>query len=253
MKTYAIATATLLALGGAAHAHTVVALTGDRTLTTIDTETWSVTGSVDVTGHEGTLIGIDVRPADGMLYAVSADGTVMTVDPASGEARETTTLSESLGDGVMGFIDFNPAADRLRIIGRDGTSLRANVDTGEVVVDGSLAYADDDTTADVVAGAYTNSHAGAESTQLLNIDAANGWLVLQDPPNDGVLNPIGETGIDADWAAIDILSDGGGGNWAWMVAGNTVYEVDLETGAATEIGAVDGIDGVRDIAIMPAM
>ena len=28
----------------------------------------------------GPLLGIDVRPADGMLYGVVADGTIVTID-----------------------------------------------------------------------------------------------------------------------------------------------------------------------------
>ena len=39
-------------------------------------------------------------------------------------------------------VDFNPVADRLRIVSNTGQDLRANVDTGATTVDGALAYAD---------------------------------------------------------------------------------------------------------------
>ncbi len=67
------------------------------------------------------LIGIDVRPADGMLYGVTADGQVGTLDPKTGVFTKKADLSEKLKAGVTATIDFNPAADRLRIMGSDGT------------------------------------------------------------------------------------------------------------------------------------
>ena len=46
------------------------------------------------------MIGIDVRPADGMLYAVSADGSIYTVDAKSGQATMKSKLSEGLKGGI---------------------------------------------------------------------------------------------------------------------------------------------------------
>lgn len=243
-----------IAIAAPAAAANVVALSGDRDLVWVDTEAMAATGMVTVEGAEGRLLGIDVRPADGMLYGVFEDGTVATIDPESGAASPVSTLSTMLAAGVAATVDFNPAADRLRVMGNDGTSLRVNVDTGEVTEDGSHSYAVGDTTPDIVAGAYTNSHAGTESTQLFNIDASAGWLVLQDPPNDGVLNPVGELGIEVEWIGFNILSDGEGGNDAWLMSAGTLYAVDLETGTASEVGAIKGdVANVRDIAILPAM
>lgn len=243
-----------LALAAPAYAANVVALTGDRDLVWVDTDAMAATGMTTVEGGEGRLLGIDVRPADGMLYGVFEDGTVATIDLETGAASPVSTLSTMLPAGVAATVDFNPAADRLRVMGNDGTSLRVNVDTGEATEDGSHAYGEGDTTPDVIAGAYTNSHAGTETTQLFNIDGAAGWLVLQDPPNDGVLNPVGELGIEVERVGFDILSDGQGGNEAWLMSGGTLYAVDLETGAASEVGALEGaVSNVRDIAILPAM
>ena len=41
-------------------------------------------------------------------------------------------------------MDFNPAADRLRVITADGANLRINVDDGKATVDGPLKYKDGD-------------------------------------------------------------------------------------------------------------
>ncbi|MTH64868.1 DUF4394 domain-containing protein [Paracoccus shanxieyensis] len=239
------------AIAAPAMAATVVGLSGDNELHWLDTESWTRTGGVTVSGVEGRLLGIDVRPADGMLYGVFADGTLATIDPQTGMATKVSTLATKLADGVSATVDFNPVADKLRVMGSDGTSLRVTVDTGEVVTDGSHAYADG-TSPNVIAGAYTNSHAGTEKTQLFNIDGKAGWLVLQHPPNDGTLNAVGDIGVKPTEAGFDIASDGQGGNAAWLVVDGGFHSVNLETGATTEVGKIDGAN-VRDIAILPAM
>jgi hypothetical protein len=44
-----------------------------------------------------------------------------------------------------------------------------------------------------------------------------------------------------------------GKNTAYLVADNTVYKVNLETGAATKIGTVEKLESnMRDVAILPA-
>ncbi len=244
------------ALAAPALAVDAVGLTGERDLVWIDSSKLATTGSVTVTGGEGRLLGIDVRPADGKLYGVFADGTVATLDPVSGVATKVSTLAVLLPEGVAATVEFNPAADRLRVMGSDGTSLRVNVDSGEVTEDGRHSFAADSDhagqTPNVIAGAYTNSYKGTEATQLLNIDAIAGALLLQAPPNDGVLNAVGMLGIEVAEAGFDIKSDGAGGNEAWLLSGGTLYAVNLETGMASEVGTIEGTDLVRDLAILPA-
>ena len=147
MKRAILASALLasVALVGGAQAQTVAALIGDDTLAMVDVAAKKVTTTVKVTGMPGRIVGIDVRPADGMLYALAADGTVLTIDTASGKATTKSKLETMLPTGTMATVDFNPVADRLRVIGSDGTSLRANVDDGKVVKDGTLKFAENDT------------------------------------------------------------------------------------------------------------
>ena len=154
-------------------------------------------------------------------------------------------------------MDFNPVADRLRVMGADGTNLRANVDDGKVTKDGDHKYADSDMhkgeKPNIVAGAYTNSVKGTKATTLYNIDATIGGLIKQAPPNDGVLNAVGKLGVKADTVAFDIWSDGTK-NDAWLMVKDTLYSVDLDSGKATEAAKISGASGtVRDIAILPAM
>ncbi len=161
LKTLALAGTILAAplLASAASAASIIALVDGKTLVTIDPASKKATGKADIKGATNVM-GIDVRPADGMLYAVSADGTIYTVDAKSGQATMKSKISEGL-KGDITVVDFNPAADRLRVITADGANLRINVDDGKATVDGPLKYKEGDAmagkTPKVVAGAYTNS------------------------------------------------------------------------------------------------
>jgi hypothetical protein len=246
----ALAAASLLAQ--AAQAGTIVGLVDGKTLVWVDPATKKVTGKADISGA-ANIVGIDVRPADGKLYAVAADGGIYTVDPKTGAATMKSKLSETLKSGVTVTVDFNPVADRLRVITSDGVNLRVNVDDGKAIVDGGLKYKDGDAQAGkpakVVAGAYTNSsNPKPAATALYDIDEA-GHLLSQAPPNDGVLNTIGMLGIKLDGPVAFNIVARGEDNAAWLVTGGTLYSVDLKTGKATAAGKIEGLAGkLSDIA-----
>ncbi len=61
----------------------------------VDTSQKKVTGSVRVTGMSGALVGIDVRPADGLLYGLVDDGTVVSI------ARDGKATTKSKLDTVL--------------------------------------------------------------------------------------------------------------------------------------------------------
>ena len=258
MKSFAVAAfAATTLLAGPAAAQSVAALVGDDTLAIIDVGAKKVAKSMKVTGISGKLHGIDVRPADGMLYGLVSDGAVVTIDTATGKATAKSKLDTMLPAGVTGTIDFNPVADRMRIIGSDGSNLRANVDDGKVAVDGKLKFAETDMhkgeTPKVVAAAYTNSIKGAKETTLYDIDATIGGLLKQAPPNDGVLNAVGKLGVTATSWAFDIATTGES-NTGWLMGGDTLYSVDLATGKATSVGKIAGLSGaVRKITMLPKM
>lgn len=242
---------------GAATAATVAALKDGTAIVWIDTDMRKATGTVRIDGG-ARLVGIDVRPADGKLYGLTEDGAVVTIDHRSGKWEKRSQLTETLPKGVTFTVDFNPAADRLRVLGSDGTSLRINVDDGKTIVDGRLRYADSDPAKGkqprVTAGAYVNSFAGTKETTLYDIDTDTGTLVRQAPPNDGILNTIGNLGVKlAGPVAFDIRADGKGGNAAWMLTGGALYTVDLTTGAAHHLSRIEGLTGmITDMAVLPA-
>jgi len=253
-KTIALASTLAVSLLAAnvAQAGSIIGLVDGKSIVTIDPATRKVTGAAEIKGA-ASVVGIDVRPADGLLYAVSADGGIYTVDPKTGAATMKSKLSEPLKAGVTVTVDFNPLADRLRVITSDGTNLRVNVDDGKATVDGALKFKEGDANAgktpNVIAGAYTNSaNPKPAATALYDIDAA-GHLLSQAPPNDGVLNTIGMLGVKIDGPVAFNIVNKGEDNAAWLATGGTLYSVDLKTGKATVAGKLEGVKGkLTDIA-----
>jgi len=201
-----------------------------------------------VRGVSGTLVGIDHRPSNRVLYGLSTTNDVYTIDRASGAATLVSTLTLAFDAGPRSGLDFNPQTDRLRLVGGNGQNLRVNVDLGAAAADTPLRYAATDTNAGkrpaIAAAAYTNAIANAPTTKLYDIDSDLDVLALQDPPNDGVLATVGPLGVDfGPLAGLDIVSEDGVDR-AFAVSGLRLYEVDLATGAARPLGTVGGpMDG----------
>ncbi|SEE07142.1 DUF4394 domain-containing protein [Pseudomonas anguilliseptica] len=257
LLTTAVATATLSLAAGTASAATLLALGADGQLFKVDSASQKVTGTM-ATNSPSPLRGIDVRPANGMLYALGGDNQLYTLDQATGAASKVASLNKQLPGRGQAVIDFNPVADKLRMLAADGTNFRVNVEAGEVVVDGSVAYAADGAfagkSAQVVAGAYTNSYAGTQATSLYNFDIASISLMLQNPPNDGIQQVVGMVADGLKNAAMDIASDGKGGNTAYLLTGTTLHTLDLATGKPTTLGEVADLPGnIIDIAVLPGM
>ncbi|MGH7002770.1 MAG: DUF4394 domain-containing protein [Alphaproteobacteria bacterium] len=240
----------------AAQAATAYALTGDNKLVTFDTDTRKAAKTVAVKGTDGALLGIDVRPNDGKLYGITGSGAIYTIDAGTGAATKVSQLDKKFDHGGRALVDFNPQADRLRLIGLNGTSLRVDVDKGAVTVDGSLKYGEKDANATkkatVTMGAYTNSMPKAKGTELFNIDTTLGTLVLQSPPNDGVLQTRGPTGVKfGPKASMDIFLNANDDNIAYVLDGGTLHMIDLKTGKATKAGKVAATATAIDFAIQP--
>jgi Ca2+-binding RTX toxin-like protein len=221
------------------------------------------TTSIKVTGIRGNLVGIDFRPANGLLYGVSNANLVYTIDPNTGKAQlvSNNPTSFSLNGKDFG-IDFNPVPDRIRVVSDADQNLRLNPDTGGLArnpdgtnaIDTALAYAAGDRNVNrdpnVVAAAYTNNFAGSTTTSLFDIDSKLDALVRQGganvppgtpSPNTGQLFTIGSLGIDFKSGGFDIFSPAPGindVNLAYAVTGSRLYSIDLSTGSATNLGKV---------------
>jgi len=236
-----------------ARADSVVALVGEDILATIDSRTAKTTSLVKIDGV-GPILGIDVRPADGQLYALASDGTIAIIDPATGKATAKSKLDKLPQADLPIAVDFNPVADKMRIIAADGSNLRADVDSGKVTEDQSLKFAATDAAAGrtptIVAAAYSNSLKGVKETTLYDIDALGG-LFRQAPPNDGILNTIGTIGLSVDKIGFDIVTDAAGTSTGVLVVNGKLYTLDLTTGKAAGGTTIVGLPSdLRDIAVL---
>ncbi|RZL68447.1 MAG: DUF4394 domain-containing protein [Variovorax sp.] len=242
----------------------VIALTTDGKLISFDRAAPAVSiGSVDLRGLASgeILLGIDVRPADGKLYGLGNTGNLYTLDAATGIATLKSTLKALAGDnnpyttlnGTTFGIDFNPVADRLRVVSDTGLNLRINVDSGDTTTDGTITPA----SSSISAVAYTNSFAGTTTTQLFDLDVAAGQLFLQDPPNNGTLAPGVALGVAASTVnGFDVDARTNVGYAALKVGSETaLYSINLAatSAAATRIGAIAGGADIRGIALAPAV
>ena len=250
----------LTVLASAAQSAAVFALgSNNSTLVRFDTATPGAVTTVGAIGGAITqLDGIDFRVADGALYGYNAATSgIYRVNTATGATTLVSTSTTAVGRTAVG-IDFNPAADRLRVVTAADNNLRINVGTGATTVDGTLAYAAGDANfganPNITEAAYTNNDNNpATGTTLYYIDEVLNTLVTTTNPNGGALSTVGALGLDVDdFLGFDIFTDAGGVNNAFAslrVAGaQGLYAINLATGAATLIGAI-GMDRLHGLAV----
>ena len=192
--------------------------------------------SKPITGLQAgeNILGMDIRPATGQLYALGSTSRLYSINMSSGAAVAVGGPFATLLSGTSFGFDFNPTVDRIRIISNTGQNLRLDPNTGSVAAtDGSLNPG----TPMASAAAYTNNFAGATTTTLFVIDPSTDKLYTQVPPNNGTLVEIGPLGINVETDnGFDI---GGNSNLAYGIftvgANSKIYSINLSTGAATAL------------------
>ena len=213
------------------------------------------------------LVGIDYRVQDKALYGVSRSGGVYRIDPGTAVATRVSTLTVAL-EGTSFGVDFNPAADRLRIVSDTGQNLRHNIAAGGVTLtDDPLDYppptplnAVGPNALLVTGSAYTNNDLSATTaTTLYALDTTQDQVALQSPPNDGTLAATGKLGVDAGAdTGFDIYSSVRKGvtievqalaSLAGTDGKSSLYSIDLPTGKATLRGMFPAQFRVIGIAI----
>lgn len=226
------------------------------------------------------IYGMDYRPADGVLWGLTNRGRLYTIDPATGVATFRFALSADAADTTDPFIeldtistsvsvDFNPVADRLRVVTFGGENLSINVATGATTTDTDVPViaSPPAPVADfswVAAVAYSNSFAGATATTLYTINNQNDNLSTQTPPASGTQAAVGGLGVAIEEVqGMDIA-----GSTNQLVLGalrlgstgpHSLYNINLTTGAAvlrpttTGTAVIGGATGLPlvDIAIRP--
>lgn len=225
------------------------------------------------------LVGIDFRVAKGVLFALGRTGQLYTLDTAQAQLKPVGTgqLAVKLRGERFG-MDFNPAADRIRVVSDAGQNLRLHPDTGAVVdfdasqpgvqTDPDLSYAAQDVRAgqrpQLMAAAYTYNTKDEKITTNFAIDARQGTLVMQgsregavpvESPNLGVLRTVGALGTGPlVGAAFDVSDVRNAAIAALQTADRPVtrlYRLDLTTGNATLVGTVGDGAPLVGMAIEP--
>ncbi|HRL98993.1 MAG TPA: DUF4394 domain-containing protein [Acidovorax sp.] len=225
------------------------------------------------------LVGIDFRVARGVLYALSQAGRLYTLDIPTGALRPVGAAPSGVAlRGTSFGFDFNPAADRIRVVSNTGQNLRLHPDTGAAVdgdaalegvqPDPSLRYAWSDTharrTPDIVAAAYTYNTQDSKLTTNYAIDRSLGVLVMQGSregatpvvsPNTGQLRTVGSLGLPP---LTDVAFDISDVDNTALIAVRTVadrqtrlHRVDLRTGATRPLGTVGEGAALLGMAIEP--
>jgi hypothetical protein len=243
-----------------------------------------------------TLVGIGFRPQNGLLYGLgynSGAGTVqlyaisIRATPAALAVPIGVTGTFVGGDGAtpvpiqgtnFGF-DFNPAADRIRVVNDAGQNFRIDPNTG-AFVDGDLGGAPasvpglnmdgaiNGATTGVSGAAYTNNEQRATITTLYTLRAGPDTLYIQNTPGSGTetaAQPVtGIGGVPLAFApalgfdippGVDVSSDNAGVNGlalaALTVGGvSSLYAIALNGGVASLVGRIgDGTMPMQGLAI----
>jgi uncharacterized protein DUF4394 len=222
----------------------IVGVTTQNTLISFDSATPGTVATVGgVTGllAGDSLVGIDRRPANGVIYGVGVNastgaGHIYSLNATTGAATLVSTLSADPADATAPFpfttvvgtsfgVDFNPTVDRLRVTSNTGQNLRINVDNGLVQLDVPLAYQAGDPNfglAPVVVGiAYSNNFPGASSTVLRGVDIAQSpdLLVIHSNPNGGQLQTSLPLSFDSSLLSYDVSGLTGTPYFATTAAG----------------------------------
>jgi len=267
------------ALAGVTRAQNIYAVTDTSTLIRFNPATPGTVITVGTVSGitTGTLQSIDFRPATGALYGVSYDPTsnaaqLYTINLNNAVATAVgapVTLTGTSGATRVS-VDFNPVVDLLRVVTSgtaNTTNYRINPTTGALVAqDTNLAFATGDPNAGqtptVSAIAYSNNTPGASATTLYGYNFNNDALVRIGSvggspvsPNTGQVFTVGSSGQAATTETIGL--DITGTNTAFLSASvggfnDSLFTVDLNTGAATLVGQIgSGVD-VLDIAVTAA-
>jgi Domain of unknown function (DUF4394) len=245
---------------------TIVALTKDQRLLMFrecnPTRPHHIGSVYGLQAADTMLVGIDFRVQDGKLYGVGNGGGIYIIDTNTAVATLATQLTVPL-DGQLFGVDFNPAANALRIISDTGQNLRhpfAGPLMFQTQTDGTLNYPGPpavNPATGVTGAAYANNDLDPNTgTTLFDIDSSLNQVVIQSPPNAGSLVATGLLTVDADTSVgFDIYTELqnnvaiNNSGFASLVVGGVpgFYRVNFLTGQAFLIDYFG--DSVIDIAI----
>ena len=258
-KTALLLLATAWSLSSVSRAETLFGLSGNNIVSFDSANPGVITFTKPISGLGGgeTLLSIDFRPQDSVLYGYSSGNGIFSLNLSGVDAAATlvvdldsvTPASPTATGPLSTFppsgtisIDFNPAANALRIIDSNDNNYRRSFASGAFFNDGLIDLAGNGAPISIVAEAYTRNAPNFGTTQLLVVDALTNSLYLQNPPNDGTLSLIGSLGIDIPSSGVGFEISG---TTAAFLSANSdglgnaeLYTVNVGTGATSLIGTI---------------
>ena len=236
-------------------------------LPTSDVPITAATGATNALTAGEWIYGMDFRPVDGVLWGLTNKGRLYTIDPATGVATFKVALATDPADTSAPFTgldsstsisaDFNPVANRLRVVTFIGQNLSINVDNGLVTTDTDVAPVGTTGFSFVAGVAYSNSFAGTQTTTTLyTINNSRDNLSTQAPPASGTQTAVGALGVAID--EVQGFDIGGSTNELALGALRTtnagphsLYNINLTTGAAVLRPATSGTAEIGGPAGLP--
>jgi hypothetical protein len=210
-------------------------------------------GRVDVSDG-GNLVGIDFRPADGLLYGLTDRGGIYTIDLSTryfGASTKVSTVNPRFSGGFGALVDFNPVLNALRIAGSNDQNIAVvnsadGKSLGTTAVQTAFTYAQGDVNfgknPELVGGAYNNNYVGAVNTLFYLVDHDLDTLVTISNKNatgssntgSGLLQTIGSF-VDENGNALnmspttdfDIYTDSNGTNFLVGQTTRLLFSIDL--------------------------
>ncbi len=259
----AAAVAAVISLAGVANAELIYGVTDTQTLVSFDSgDTSNLLSGVAISGLQSNeqVRGIDIRPSTGQLYALGSFNNVYTIDATTGIATQVGSgpFAPATNGSSYGF-DFNPVIDRIRVVSDANQNLVLNPNDGTATQVTSLFFGAGDMNEgmdpNVVGSAYTNSFAGASSTQLYGIDTGLDMLVTQ-ANSAGTLMTVGSVGVDLNDTLSFDISGATGVAFASVVSddfsSSTFWRIDLSTGAGSALGEIGGGALITSMTVVPA-
>ena len=254
--------------------------------TSIDTDV-TLSGFSD----SDAMVQIFFRPSNKALYGISDHQILYRIDTGSGSVTAVSSVSfisgttyandTGIGDQVGGV---DPLDDQLRVFAHDPQSsdsdidnlnLRVNLDDGTLVADQvpsttqartqPLKWNSGDTndtkSLQLLSIAYSNPYAGAGRTTLYGIEGTTASLVRVGDDgapsyasvDNGTVYTIGalNASIGA-YAALAIEAKNGDAFAALGSGANSLYSIDLGSGAATLIDQIgDGSQSITSLTVQP--
>ncbi len=218
-----------------------------------------LTGVKPVSGLEPDekIQGAGFDPETNTFIAITNLGQVVKINSETGQATLITRISSSLIRDKIAF-DYDPATKKVRIINKQGSNIEIVLSEIPVLDFGSpVSYDTDDINngkTPTVAGLARNQIPGVIDTRFFAIDSALDLLTLIEDPASGKMKTIGNLGVNtSDCTGFDIAENTNFAFASLVREGETasrLYEIDLETGKATETGMIGSGLEISSITIL---